>query len=629
MPNKKKIIFHSNFSKNKSGFGRNSLAVLSYLWRTGKYDIVEYATAPLTWSDQRCGETPWKCYGALPDDQSSLSHLSNNFLLRQVGYGAGNIDKLIAQEKPDVYIGAEDIWAFQGYWNKEWWGKIPTVLWTTLDSLPVLPTAIEAAKNTENFWVWASFAEKALKAEGIDHVKTVHGAVGSDFFHPLSEGERDKFRKASGIGGELVFGFVFRNQLRKLVGSLIEGFANYLKSGGNGKLLLHTQWTDPGGWDIVRFLKEFNVPFEKVLTTYVCSNCGAFTVRPFTGENIGCPSCKSPNTLVTPRPSVGVSEVQMNIIYNLMDAYVHPMTSGGLEMPIIEAMMAGLPVATVGYSCGEDYTHNSFVYNLSYNTYREVHSNFIKAQVNVDSITNFMQRVDSKRDTFKKKGEKGRKWAIEAFSDEKAGKFIEEFIDSLPENDYVFVNEPEKRNDNYPMPEIENEVEWILDLYKNILKMSEAPESKGVRDWLEALEKGVERRKVYEYFIEKAKEENKELFPPKLEEFISNSDDPKICYMIPNNAEDCYASLHVLDGIRNLYPSHEVYVCTQESNFAIFEPFGFKLIPYSDNLDNPHIWEGVGDKKGFVDIFFPAHFVTQKFPCYSHNGLDINELQKL
>ena len=37
---------------------------------------------------------------------------------RAAGYGAEMIDEIIKQEKPDVYVGIEDIWGFSGYWNK-------------------------------------------------------------------------------------------------------------------------------------------------------------------------------------------------------------------------------------------------------------------------------------------------------------------------------------------------------------------------------------------------------------------------------------------------------------------------------------------------------------------------------
>ena len=43
MPKKKKILFHSNHSKAFTGFGKNCKNVLTYLHKTGKYEIIEAA----------------------------------------------------------------------------------------------------------------------------------------------------------------------------------------------------------------------------------------------------------------------------------------------------------------------------------------------------------------------------------------------------------------------------------------------------------------------------------------------------------------------------------------------------------------------------------------------------------
>ena len=40
MVKKKKILFHSDFALSKTGFGRNAKALLSYLYKTDKYELV-------------------------------------------------------------------------------------------------------------------------------------------------------------------------------------------------------------------------------------------------------------------------------------------------------------------------------------------------------------------------------------------------------------------------------------------------------------------------------------------------------------------------------------------------------------------------------------------------------------
>ena len=172
---KKKILFHSNYSKAFTGFGKNTKNVLKHLYSTGKYEIVEFSNG-FHWSDSKFQNMPWKTIGSLPDDKKLLQEInSDSSRQRAAGYGAEMIDKVIEQEKPDIYIGSEDIWAFNGYYSRKWWNKINCMIWTTLDSLPILPDAVSAASKIKNYYVWSSFAEKALNELGHNHVKTLHG----------------------------------------------------------------------------------------------------------------------------------------------------------------------------------------------------------------------------------------------------------------------------------------------------------------------------------------------------------------------------------------------------------------------------------------------------------------------
>jgi hypothetical protein len=134
---KKKVIIHSTFSKFNTGFSKNSKQILKYLYKTGKYDLIEFASGNVHWSSPELSLLPWKVIGCLPDDLSSLPKDVSAY--RSAQYGQFTIDKLIQTEKPDVYIGIEDIWAFNGSWDKKWWNTVNHLIWTTIDSLPILP----------------------------------------------------------------------------------------------------------------------------------------------------------------------------------------------------------------------------------------------------------------------------------------------------------------------------------------------------------------------------------------------------------------------------------------------------------------------------------------------------------
>ena len=107
MNKKKKIVFQSDYSLAKTGFGRNAKAVLSYLYKTGKYDIVHYCCG-MNWSNPELKRTPWKSIGCLPDSQQELQQLNRDpNLARASNYGAHYLDRVIKQEKPDIYIAVQ------------------------------------------------------------------------------------------------------------------------------------------------------------------------------------------------------------------------------------------------------------------------------------------------------------------------------------------------------------------------------------------------------------------------------------------------------------------------------------------------------------------------------------------
>ena len=346
---KKKLVFQSDFALMKTGFGRNAKALLSYLYKTGKYDIVHYCCGTLD-NDPKLDSTPWKSVGTIPAGYPTNKDPEQT---RRVSYGSEKLDSVIEKEKPDVYIACQDIWGVDFAIEKPWFNQITSAIWTTLDSLPLLPNSIKYAEQVNNYWVWSDFAEKEFNRLGYNNIKTLPGCVGKEDFSRLNDEARLKLRKKFSIkADDFIIGFVFRNQLRKLVPNLIEGFSIWKKTkGGNGKLLLHTHWDE--GWDILRLADEYGVERTDILTTYKCSKCSSYKVQPFQGQGLNCPDCLSEKSLTTSNILNGVSEKQLNEVYNLMDVYCHPFTSGGQEIPIQEAKLTELITLVTDYSCGE------------------------------------------------------------------------------------------------------------------------------------------------------------------------------------------------------------------------------------------------------------------------------------
>lgn len=625
---KKKVLIHSNHCKAYTGFGKHTKNILLHLHKTNKYELVEFSNG-MKWGDPALQMLPWKTEGSLPNDAAILQKMNQDqALARNAGYGGQTIDKIIEREKPDVYIGIEDIWAFSGYIDKKWWNKINCMIWTTLDSLPILPEAVKSADKIKNYYTWSSFASKALNQEGYKHVDCLHGAVDHTNFFKQSNKERLKLRERNKIDKEdFIIGFVFRNQLRKSVPNLLEGYKIFCQQNPecSAKLLLHTHWKE--GWDIPRLIKEKDIDPKNILTTYVCAHCKNFEIKSYEDEKKDCRLCGAEKTQVTPNTRLGVTEEQLNDIYNLMDVYCHPFTSGGQEIPIQEAKLTELITLVTNYSCGEDCcTEDSAGLPLSWSEYREPGTQFIKASTKPESIANQLKKVYKMKDSKKQElGKLARDFVIKNYSVEAIGSKLESIIDNMPEVDWDFDFTPLEKNPKYVPPEIKDDTDFIKDIYKNILQLDVSETDEGFKHWMHRLSSDMDRDGVLKHFRNVAQTENKKNEKIDFKEILDKDDEGnRLLFSMPQSIGDIYMCTSLLKNIKELYPKYNIYFATKPEYFEILEgnPYIHKVIPYSPSLDSLPAMEGQGNHKGFFEIAFLPFIGTQRMLNYIHNGKD-------
>jgi glycosyltransferase involved in cell wall biosynthesis len=642
--------------------------LLSYLYKTKKYEI-HHVCCGISDNAPELQATPWKSYGAVSSNPQKLQQANADpHLSRTIGYGSQTIDEYIKEIRPDIYIGVQDFWGLDFSIDKNWFNKITSCIWTTLDSLPILPSAVKRAKDIKNYWVWSNFAEKALHKLGYNHVKTVHGPIECEYFYRFSDEERKKIRNKNNIPEDsIIIGFVFRNQLRKLVPNLIEGYKLWKDRHPeiqNTYLLLHTSFSE--GWNIKSQCDQHNVDTKEILTTYICSHCGEYEVKtfddrvekfeknqdgsfkldkdnnkieaPVSPEGKDCPFCKSKNSQKTTSVGLGVTESQLNEVYNLMSVYVHPFTSGGQEIPIQEAKLTELITLVTNYSCGEECCEEeAFSLKLDWDKYLEHGTEFIKASTKPSSIADqldvFLNMTDKKR---KEWGEKARRWVINNFSIESVGKSIEFFIEKSPlidEKDINNFSQKEIKNQN-PDALIDQNLsnrDWVKSLYKLILDREVEDDDEGLIYWLDTLSKNTPREQVENYFRHVAKKDLEEAVDSltqknKFDDFIIDNSKKKLLYVIPRSIGDCFLSTAVIASLRKLYEEKEwdIYVSSDPKYKSVFDGNKniTKWIPYQPEMENHILMEGSGDNKGWFDICFTPHISTQRSMNYIHNGLN-------
>jgi glycosyltransferase involved in cell wall biosynthesis len=575
MVKKKKILFHSDFALSKTGFGRNAKAILSYLYGTGKYEIISLAGG-VTQNHPELERTPWKSIGVVPTQGQELQDFNSSpDKARLYSYGAFEVDKIIRSENPDFYIGTQDFWGVDYTIDKLWFNKINSVIWTTLDSLPLLPSAVAQASKIKNYWVWSSFAEKEMHKLGFNHVKTMHGAVDVLDFKPLPLEEKKSIRKKNNIPKEdFVIGFVFRNQLRKSVPNLLQGFKLFKDSNPkiSSKLLLHTHWQE--GWNIQKLCKESGVNESDILTTYVCKICKNYEIKNFTGPEIACHPCRSSNSQVTTNVAVGVSEKQLNEIYNCMDVYCHPFTSGGQEIPIQEAKLTSLITLVTNYSCGEEMCcPEAASLPLEWNEYREFGTEFIKASTCPKSIAKNLEIVLNMDQSQKQKmGRSARKWVIDNFSSQHIGGKIEKFLDSCDFSNYSSdQDQSQKGNPDAEIPNIQNDALWLKTLYSNILNRIVKDDDEGLVHWVEKIKSGIPRLSIESYFREVARKQQPESKSFTFNDLFKDSKkEDRIFISISSSKENAFLSTKIISSIKEQNLNKKIYLYTSNDTAEIF-----------------------------------------------------------
>jgi len=366
---KKRILINTDIPIIKTGLARNGKELINYLYSTDKYELCYYACG-CPWDNPDYQRFPFLVHGTLPNNQQEIDLINRGGpeYTRDCAYGLYYIDRIVSEFKPDVIIMSNDSWASEKYPQKGFWNKISCIPQKTLDSSPLTPNQIKYLKESKHFYVWSEWAKQMCHDSGFKQVEFLTGIINPKNFKPLNELTRIDLRKRFNLPlDSFIILDVFRNQIRKMVGQLMEGFSFFRKTNPEKKafLLLHTNYSEGHGWDIVRFRDQFNIKPEELLATYVCRACKNYEIKSFIGENANCPYCNTEKSQVTANIENGVTEVELNEIYNLSDCVIRMADAAGLEMPLVEALYAGSPLATIPYASQTDFTNQPFVYTIN------------------------------------------------------------------------------------------------------------------------------------------------------------------------------------------------------------------------------------------------------------------------
>jgi len=264
---------------------------------------------------------------------------------------------------------------------------------------------------------------------------------------------------------------------------------------------------------------------------------------------------------------------------------------------------------------------------LEWSEYREHGTQFRKASTYPSSIAKQLLKVFRMSEHERREiGKKARKWAIENYSVEVIGKAFEQYLDSIPFTSYDFSLKEEEKDPHASIPQINDNSQWLIYLYHNILKMRSVNEQDdGHKHWMKRLSEGDSRQNIENYFRQVAAQENQKNKKIDFESLLDPNDKGKrILFVMPESIGDVYLSTALFESIKDTYPDYNLYFATKKENFSVVEgnPYIHKILQYIPQMDNLLWLEGYGSHEGYFEIAFLPYIGTQKVLNYLHNGKD-------
>jgi len=255
-----KIFTLGDHPLSPSGVGTQTKYVVEALLNTGKYKVISFGGAikHIDYEPMRTEEygDDWVIY---PID----------------GYGTQEaIRGVIRNEKPDVLWFMTDprFWDWLWAMDHEIRAHMPMVYYHVWDNYPY-PKFNKQYYDSNDLVVSISKVTDDIVRTVAPDVECIYlpHAVNAEIFKPMSDADNKSFKKSSGLLGAVGDKFVFfwnnRNARRKMSGSIVWWFKEFLDKVGHDKacLIMHTDPHDEHGQDLQAIIQELGIANGEVL----------------------------------------------------------------------------------------------------------------------------------------------------------------------------------------------------------------------------------------------------------------------------------------------------------------------------------------------------------------------------
>lgn len=426
MTTKKKILFCTESSHIKSGFGNFSRAIISRLYTDG-YDVAELSCYR---SYDQPKTEPWKIYPAAitknhPNYQNYIADSNNQF-------GNFVFNFVLLDYQPDIVIDFRDFWMFAYQEVSPLRQFYHWLVAPTIDSVPLLLNTIINLSNADTVLTHTGWAGEQIKKIDVNNNINIGGvlsdSVDTNIFKPTHSVD---IRKKYNIPEDIfVIGSVFRNQKRKLLPDLLSVTKTLLEKNNKPILLyLHTSYPEKDGWNLPELLMEYNL-INHVLLTYKCSKCNNIDIKKFQYKSI-CKRCGSINSLVS--VTNGTTPEELCEIYNIFDVYIQYAICEGFGIPQVEAVACGIPLITINHGAMGEIGNNLGAFMVDpITSFRDNDTNAVRVYPNNNQTINILQSLIKKhKNELKAIGENSRKLLNTKYSWDMTASALKSTIDNI------------------------------------------------------------------------------------------------------------------------------------------------------------------------------------------------------
>jgi len=358
---KRRILFIGEASFLATGFSTYWNEVIQRLHKTDEFEIAEMGSYAFA-DDIRCQQVPWKFYPVAPSrsDRKAMEEYAPNVSRH---FGEGKFDDVCLDFKPDIVVGIRDWWMDEFILRSAFRHNFTFIWMPTIDGEPQRELWLDSYLQCDRILTYSYYGMELLQKnarKGTD-LATI-ASPGSDLkvFSPPED--KRKHKASLGIDPDsLIVGTVMRNQKRKLYYDLIEAFSDWVyssKTKGHVELArktflyLHTSYPDVG-YDIGKAIRDFKIG-NKVIMTYLCTQCQTVYPSFFAGELMVCRKCGK-LAAHTPNADHSCPRDVLAGIMKSFDLYAQYSICEGWGMPCTDALACGVPVAAVDYSAMQDH----------------------------------------------------------------------------------------------------------------------------------------------------------------------------------------------------------------------------------------------------------------------------------